>query len=71
MDHNAIIGEHPDLGGFYCINGFSGHGFQQAPAAGRAIAELILHGRYTTLDLTPLSPARFREGNLLVEDAIV
>ncbi len=71
VDHNAIIGEHPDLRGFFCINGFSGHGFQQAPAAGRGIAELILHGRYITLDLTPLSPARFREGRLIVEDAIV
>ncbi len=71
LDHNAIIGEHPDLKGFYCINGFSGHGFQQAPVAGRGIAELILHARFTTLDLTPLGPSRFREGNLLVEDAIV
>lgn len=71
LDHNAIIGEHPDLRGFYCINGFSGHGFQQAPAAGRGIAELTLHGRYVTLDLTPLSPARFREGKLLVEETIV
>jgi glycine/D-amino acid oxidase-like deaminating enzyme len=71
VDHNAIIGEHPDLEGFYCINGFSGHGFQQAPAAGRGIAELILHGRYTTLDLAPLTPARFRAGTLIVEEAIV
>jgi glycine/D-amino acid oxidase-like deaminating enzyme len=71
LDHNAIIGEHPDLGGFYCINGFSGHGLQQAPAAGRGIAELLLHGRYTTLDLTPLRPSRFREGRLIVEEAVV
>lgn len=71
VDHNAIVGEHPDLPGFYCINGFSGHGLQQAPAAGRGIAELILHGRYTTLDLAPLSPARFRAGRRIVEDAVV
>ncbi|HEY7677563.1 MAG TPA: FAD-binding oxidoreductase [Candidatus Methylomirabilis sp.] len=71
LDHNAIIGEHPDLGGFYCINGFSGHGFQQAPAAGQGIAELLLHGRYTTLDLTPLRPSRFREGRPVLEEAIV
>jgi len=71
VDHNAIVGEHPDLRGFYCINGFSGHGFQQAPAVGRGIAELILHDRFTTLDLAPLSPARFRAGRLIVEDAIV
>ncbi len=42
-----------------------------AGLAGRGIAELILHGRYTALDLTPLSPARFREGTLILEDAIV
>ncbi len=71
LDHNALIGEHPHLPGLYCINGFSGHGFQQAPAAGRALAELLLHGRFTTLDLTPLSPARFRAGRPIVEDAIV
>jgi len=71
LDHNAIIGEHPDLRGFYCINGFSGHGLQQAPAAGRGIAELLLHGHFVTLDLTPLGPARFREGRPIVEDAVV
>jgi len=71
LDHNGLIGVHPDLEGFYCINGFSGHGFQQAPAAGRGIAELLLHGRYTTLDLTPLRPSRFREGRPILEEAIV
>jgi glycine/D-amino acid oxidase-like deaminating enzyme len=71
VDHNAIVGEHPDLPGFYCINGFSGHGLQQAPAAGRGIAELILHGRYATLDLAALGPARFRAGRPIVEDAVV
>lgn len=70
-DHNAIIGEHPGMGGFYCINGFSGHGFQQAPAAGRALAELIRLGRFATLDLTALGPGRFAEGRLVMEEAVI
>ncbi len=39
--------------------------------AGRAIAELAIHGRATTLDLILLSAARLRPGNLILEDAIV
>ena len=58
LDHNAIIGPHPDVPGFLFANGFSGHGLQQAPAVGRGLAEWIVDGRYRTLDLSPLGYER-------------
>jgi glycine/D-amino acid oxidase-like deaminating enzyme len=58
LDHNAVIGPHPDIAGLYFANGFSGHGAQQAAAAGRAIAELIVDGTYRTIDLSRLGYAR-------------
>jgi len=58
LDQNAVIGPHPEMQNFYFANGFSGHGAQQAAAAGRAIAELIGHGAFQTIDLTRLGYAR-------------
>jgi FAD-dependent oxidoreductase domain-containing protein 1 len=57
LDGNAILGEWPEMGGLYLANGFSGHGFQQAPAVGRYLAELMLQ-RPPTLDLAIFSPNR-------------
>ena len=55
LDGNAILGEWPELRGFYLANGFSGHGFQQCHAVGRYIAELML-GKVPSLDLSVFSP---------------
>jgi glycine/D-amino acid oxidase-like deaminating enzyme len=70
LDSNAILGEWPELQGFYLANGFSGHGLQQAPAVGRHIAELIL-GKSPTLDLTVFDPLRVIENKPLSESSLV
>jgi sarcosine oxidase subunit beta len=57
-DHNPIIGPARDLSGFYTIAGFSGHGFQHSPAAGRILADLLT-GRDPQFDVTPFAPDRF------------
>ena len=51
-DHNPIIGPSSDVDGFYTIAGFSGHGFQHSPAAGRILADVIA-GRDPKFDLSP------------------
>jgi len=69
LDCNAILGEWPDLKGFYLANGFSGHGMQQGPAVGRYISELIL-GFKPALDLSIFSPERILEKRPLCEGGI-
>jgi glycine/D-amino acid oxidase-like deaminating enzyme len=71
VDHNAILGPHPSLENFLFMNGFSGHGMQQAPVIGRAIAELILLGRFDTLDLSDLLFARIAENRSLREANVI
>ena len=58
LDQNAVIGPHPEVANFIFANGFSGHGLQQSPAAGRAVAELIVHGKFVALDLALFGYAR-------------
>lgn len=71
FDHNAVIGPHPTIGNFLFCNGFSGHGIQQSPAAGRAIAELIVHGAFQTLDLTRFGYGRIPANAPLREQNVV
>lgn len=71
LDQNAVIGPHPEVENFIFANGFSGHGLQQAPAVGKALAELIVHGSYRTVDCSPFGYERialnkpFRELNVI------
>lgn len=71
LDANAIIGPHDRVENFLFMNGFSGHGLQQAPAMGRGIAEWITLGRYQSLDLSPFSYTRVLRGIPFEEKAII
>ena len=70
LDGNAILGEWPELKGFYLANGFSGHGLQQSPAVGRYLAELVT-GRTPTLDLSIFDPKRILENKPVEEVGLV
>ena len=70
-DGHAIVDEIAGAPGFFVCGGFGGHGLMHAPAAGRAIAELIVEGTCTTFDLHPLRFSRFAEGNLVREQAVL
>ena len=71
LDQNAVIGPHPEVGNFLFANGFSGHGLQQCPAVGRGLAELILTGRWQTLDLEPLAFRRLLDHRPLLERNVI
>ena len=45
--------------------GFSGHGFKLSPVVGQLMAELIVDGKASTLDIAPLRLARFEEDDLV------
>jgi FAD-dependent oxidoreductase domain-containing protein 1 len=67
FDHNGIVGFHPHVENLLLMNGFSGHGMQQAPVVARGVAELICHGRFVTLDLSDLAYDRIEKGRPLQE----
>ena len=70
-DSNGIIGAHPEVFGFFMAVGFSGHGFQQAPAVGKALSELIRLGRYETVDVSRLSYDRILKAEKVLEEEVV
>lgn len=68
LDGNMILGNWPDrLDNFYVATGFSGHGMMHAPGVGRALAELVLHGRYQTLDLSAMGYQRIADNRAYPE----
>ncbi len=69
-DHHAILGG-CEIEGLYFANGFSGHGVMHSPATGRALAEIILDGSASFLDVSSLSLDRFAKGELLQETALL
>ena len=71
FDRNAIVGPHSRFTNFMFVNGFSGHGLQQAPAMACGLAELIVYGSYRTLDLSPLGFARISAGKPIIEQAVI
>ena len=72
LDGNPIIGAWPGvLDNFHVVSGFSGHGMMHAPAAGRAVAELVTSGSFRTLDLARLGYDRVVRGEPYAEVGIV
>lgn len=71
FDHNAVLGPHPEVGNLLFINGFSGHGLQQAPAMGRGLAEWLCFGEYRSLDLRGFHYDRLLSGAPQVEKAVI
>jgi sarcosine oxidase subunit beta len=69
-DHNAIVGELAEPGRFLYATGFSGHGFQQAPAIGEHLAQLV-RGEPTAFDLGAFSLERFARGEPRAERFVV
>jgi sarcosine oxidase subunit beta len=69
-DHQAILGPVPELEGFWCAAGFSGHGFMQAPAAALLLAQLLLDQR-AEIDITPFAFTRFAKGSLVHEKNVI
>ncbi len=70
-DRHPILGPVAGLEGLLLANGFSGHGFQHAPIVGKLLAEIVTHGRATTVDVSSLALERFARGDLVREVHVV
>lgn len=71
LDHNLIVGRHTEVANFVFANGFSGHGLQQGPAAGRGVSELVIYGGYRSLDLSEVGYERIADGRPFLEKAVI
>ena len=66
-DQTGIVSAVPGVTGLHVIAGFSGHGFMHGPIAGQLMAELIVDGRASTVDITSLALDRFARGEISLE----
>ena len=64
-DWHPVIDRVPGYDNVYVAAGFSGHGFKLSPAIGRALAEMIVNGESTSIDVSKLRFNRFAEDDLL------
>lgn len=72
LDGNPVIGPwRSGAPNFHTVAGFSGHGMMHAPAAGRAIAELIVHGSFQTIDLAKFGYERVEANEPCAETGIL
>jgi sarcosine oxidase, subunit beta len=62
-DKHAILGPAPGCPNLFLVNGSSGHGVMHSPALGHLLAEIMSDGLASTLDVRPLRPTRFAEGD--------
>ncbi len=69
-DAHPIFGRTP-VDGFYLVAGFSGHGFMHGPISGKLMTEVILDGKFQSLDVSMLDLARFQEGRQIREYNVV
>jgi len=70
-DHHPILGESPEVPGFFFANGFSGHGVMHAPATGKILSDLILTGKTDLIEASLLNFSRFAEGRMIHETAVL
>jgi sarcosine oxidase, subunit beta len=69
-DHQAILGPIPEVEGFWCAAGYSGHGFMQAPAASLLLAQLLLDKK-SEIDISSFGFERFAKGSLVRERNVI
>ncbi len=70
-DHHPILGAAPGVEGLFFANGFSGHGVMHAPATGKIVSDLVLKGSTELVDAKLLDLARFAEGRMIEETAVL
>lgn len=71
FDQNAFVGYYPFVSNLILANGFSGHGIQHSPGIGRALSELILDGKFITIDLSQFGFERFLNKEPIIETNVI